>query len=184
MHWLDSTLLALLALGASFGFMSGLLWQVARVASLALGLWATIVLHPQATEVVHELLLDADPMLTEMAAYAGVFLIVYFLFVLVTRFLDRLLQASGFAWFDRLLGAVMGTAKTAAVLGAGCLLIGRMNNPTTREWMERCSVAPALSRGMETTLGMIPDDAKRDLAQSFVTLRAKVDDSASVSTTP
>lgn len=177
MHWLDSTLLALLALGAGFGFMTGLLWQIARVASLALGLWATIIFHDQAVELVQEYLLQgADAMLVNGIAYTIVFLIVYFVLLLVTRFMQKLLQASGFAWMDRFLGALLGTLKTAGVLGAACLLISRMSNSTTRDWMERCSVAPALSRGMESTLAMIPDDRKRDFTDSLITLKSRLDE--------
>ncbi|MEI7685096.1 MAG: CvpA family protein [Planctomycetota bacterium] len=177
MHWLDTTLLALLALGAVFGFMTGLLWQIARVASLALGLWGSILFHEQAVGLVREYALrDADSTLVNGAAYAVVFLIVYFLLLLVTRFLQQLLQASGFAWMDRFLGAMLGAVKTAAVLGAGCLLVSRLSNSTTREWMDRCSIAPVMSRGMETTLAMIPDDTRRDFADSLVTLKAKIDE--------
>ena len=60
MHWLDSTLLAILALGAGFGFMTGLLWQIARVASLALGLWASLLYHDQAAELI-----EVEPVVEE-----------------------------------------------------------------------------------------------------------------------
>jgi uncharacterized membrane protein required for colicin V production len=176
MHWLDSTLLALLALGAGFGFMTGLLLQVARVAGLGLALWATLFLHEQAVQLIQEFLLrDADTNLIKASAYAGVFVIVYVLLIVVTRFAKSLIIASGFAWMDRCLGACLATAKTAAILGAVCLLVSRATNPTTQEWMERCTVAPALSRAMEAALVMIPDDYKKSLAESLVSLRAKVE---------
>lgn len=180
MHWLDSALLALLALGAGFGFMTGLLWQVARVASLCLALAATLLFHEQAVQLVQEFVLrDADVNLIGGSAYVVVFLLVYFLLMLVTRFSQRLIHASGFAWMDRMLGAMLGTMKTGVILGAICLLISRSTAPGPREWMERCSVAPTLSRSMEIALGLIPEDYKRNLAESLVTLRAKVDQEAS-----
>ncbi len=177
MHWLDSTLLALLALGAGVGFMTGLLLQVARVAGLGVALWGSLFFHEQAVQLIQELILrDADKNLVKASAYTVVFLIVYFLLLLVTRFAKSLIVASGFAWMDRFLGACLATAKTAAILGAVCLLISRATHPTAREWMDRCTVAPALSRGMEAALVMIPDDYKKSLADSLVSLRAKVDD--------
>lgn len=177
MHWLDSTLLAILALGAVFGFMTGLLWQIARVASLALGLWASLLYHDQAAELIQEYLLrDADTTLNSALAYTAVFVVVYIVLLLVTGAMKKLVVASGFAWMDRCLGAMLGTVKTAAILGAGCLLVGRLTNPTAREWMERCSVAPALSRGMENALAMIPDDTKRNFSDSLTTLRAKIEE--------
>jgi uncharacterized membrane protein required for colicin V production len=177
MHWLDSTLLALLALGAGVGFMTGLLLQIARVAGLGVALWATLFLNVQAVELIQEFLLrDADANLVKASAYVVVFLVVYFLLLLVTRFAKSLVVASGFAWMDRCLGACLATAKTAAILGAVCLLVSRATNPTAREVMERCTVAPALSRGMEAALVMIPDDYKKSLADSLVSLRAKVEE--------
>jgi membrane protein required for colicin V production len=177
MHWLDSTLLALLALGAGVGFMTGLLLQVARVAGLGVALWATLYCNEQAVQLIQEFLLrDADAHLVKAAAYTAVFVVVYILLLIVTRFVKSLIVASGFAWMDRFLGACLATVKTAAILGAVCLLLSRATNATTQEWMTRCTVAPALSRGMEMALVMIPDDYKKSLADSLVSLRAKVEE--------
>jgi uncharacterized membrane protein required for colicin V production len=177
MHWLDSTLLALLALGAGVGFMTGLLLQVARVAGLGVALWATLFFNEQAAQLIQEFLLqDADVHLVKASAYASVFVVVYFLLLIVTRFAKSLIVASGFAWMDRFLGACLATAKTAAILGAICLLLSRATNPAAREWMERCTVAPALSRAAEVALVLIPDDYKQNLAESLVSLRAKVEE--------
>src|SRR6187455_773192 len=108
MHWLDSTLLALLALGAGFGFMTGLLLQVARVAGLGVALWATLFLHDQAVQLIQEFVLrDADSHLIKATAYTSVFVIVYILLLIVTRFAKSLIVASGLAWVDRCLGACL-----------------------------------------------------------------------------
>ncbi len=161
--------------------MTGLLLQVARVAGLGIALWATLFFHEQAAQLIQEFLLrDADTNLIKASAYTAVFLIVYFLLLIVTRCAKSLIVASGFAWMDRFLGACLATAKTAAILGAVCLLVSRASNPTTREWMDRCTVAPALSRGMEAALVMIPDDYKKSLADSLVSLRAKVEEQEAV----
>ena len=41
MHWLDTTLLAALSLGAVLGFVSGLFWQMARIVSFLAAVAAT-----------------------------------------------------------------------------------------------------------------------------------------------
>ena len=48
MYWLDSTILALLAIGALVGAWTGFLWQVARILSLALSLYAAILANDDA----------------------------------------------------------------------------------------------------------------------------------------
>lgn len=177
MHWLDSTLLALLAIGAVVGFMSGLLWQVARVVSLGVALWATLLFHEPAVKLVSEFVLQgADSNLIRVVAYAVVFLIVYFLLVLATKLVQKMVEASGFSWLDRCLGACLGVTKTAIILGGVCLLISRATNPSMQEWMTRCSIAPSLAHSTESALTLIPEDYKRSLADTLVTLRAKVDE--------
>ena len=172
MHWLDSTLLALLGLGAGFGFFSGLLWQVARVASLGLSLYVCVLVHDQAAELVRDhLLRDADPVVIQGAAYVVVFLIVYCLLLSVTKLAQKLLKASGFAWMDRLLGAGLGAGKTAAILGAGCMLLARFEDQRIKDCLSQSTIAPTLSQAVEAGLTLIPEETKRQLSDSLMSLR-------------
>ena len=50
MHWLDITLLIVLGIGAAMGFCSGLLWQIARVVSLAVSLYVAVVVNADAAD--------------------------------------------------------------------------------------------------------------------------------------
>ena len=54
MHWLDTTILVLLVVGATFGAMSGLLMQVARVVGLSVAVYAAIYLNEWATQALEE----------------------------------------------------------------------------------------------------------------------------------
>jgi uncharacterized membrane protein required for colicin V production len=163
MHWLDTTFLVLLAAGAGLGFCSGLLWQVARVLNLGIALFATFALHEPTVELLQEhALRHADPSVLNGTAYLVVFLACYLLLLLLAHLLQRMLQASGFSWLDRFLGAGLGAVKTAAVLAGICLLLSRLPNPLVQESLSRSALAPTLSHGMESALALIPDDFKRD----------------------
>jgi hypothetical protein len=75
---LQAALLATLALGAILGFVSGLFWQIARIASLAVAVCATIFCHDAAADLLRQWALrDADPSVIQASAYVLVFLAVY-----------------------------------------------------------------------------------------------------------
>lgn len=176
MHWLDTTLLTLLGIGATLGFFSGLLWQIARLAAWGLGLWATIRFHEPAADLVRQhILRNGDSRLVAGVAYVLVFLAVYVSLLLGAALGKRMLEASGFNWLDRLLGALLGAAKSAAVLAGICMLGTRLSHPTVDAWLTQSKIAPALAQGMEQAMTLIPDDAKRDLAETLTQWRGKLD---------
>src|SRR4051812_13914058 len=102
MYWLDMAILALLGFGAGLGFWSGLLWQGARLASLGLSLYATLVLNEPVTRLLHDHAApDADTNLLRAAAYVGVFLAVYILLFAITRILHETIKATKLEFIDR-----------------------------------------------------------------------------------
>jgi membrane protein required for colicin V production len=171
MHWLDTTLLVLLAVGAALGFYSGLLWQVARLASFGLALYGSVLFHAPAVELLRERVLrDGDPRLVDTSAYVVVFLAIYGVLLLVGRALKNLVSASGLGWVDRSLGGCFGFAKAATLLGVLCFL-GNRGTATSHDWINQSTVAAELCRGTESALEMIPDEYKRNLADSLTQLK-------------
>ena len=174
MHWLDTTLLLLLACGAILGFRSGLLWQVARMLSLAVGAYAAILFHEQAVLLVRERLLQgADARLVDVVAYGLVFIVSYGALLLVGRACKGLISALGLGWIDGFLGAALGTAKAAILVAAICLLAGRVHHPQVEEALAHSTLAAQFADGMEKTLALVPDDAKRNLADAVTQLAVK-----------
>ncbi len=170
MHWLDTTFLGLLALGAGLGFASGFFWQIARIASLALSLLATILLHEAAFAFLQDQVLrEADPRIIRAVAYVAVFLAIYLVLYVTTRVLHEGIKATELEAVDRLLGSLFGTAKMALVLGALCLAGGHY--PTAREVMAKSVLAPPLAAGTDSVLVVIPDEYKEHLRHTLVNLR-------------
>jgi membrane protein required for colicin V production len=172
MYWLDTLILALLALGAALGFYSGLLWQVARLLTLVVAVLVTVACNDAACELCREhLLRDAEPRIVQVVAYVLVFLAAYLVLFFATRLLYAGIRASDLEIADRLLGALFGAAKLALIVGGCCLTAANYPHPSTREWLAKSTLAPAFADGMEHVLIVIPDEYKENLRSTLVSLR-------------
>jgi membrane protein required for colicin V production len=168
MHWLDTMLILALLVGAILGFVSGLFWQVARIASLALAVMASILCHATAAQLLRDWLLrDAEPSVVQASAYVTVFIVVYMALFLVTRLLRMWIRATDLALFDRFLGAGLGAVKIALLLGVGCLLLQHAPQPSAQEWLNHSTLAPVFAQGMESAAALVPDDCKQPVLDSF-----------------
>jgi uncharacterized membrane protein required for colicin V production len=172
MYWLDTLLLAILALGAALGFFSGFLWQIARILTLGIALLATIACNDAASHFLRDQLLrEADPRIAQAIAYVLVFLLVYVALFLATRLLYEGIRAADLELLDRLLGGLFGAGKMALILGACCLAAANYPHSATRGWMTKSALAPAFAEGMEHVLIIIPDEYKENLRGTLVSLR-------------
>ncbi len=175
MHWLDTTIVAALGLGAVLGFVSGLFWQIARIASLALAVVGTVLWHDSAVDHLRRWMLrDAEASIVHATAYIGVFLIVYIVMFLVTRILRGWLRATDLALPDRLLGGALGTAKIAVLVGVACLLLRHASHPTAQQALEQSSLAPVFAQSMEQAVALVPDDCTKIVLESFRQLQESV----------
>src|SRR6266446_4943730 len=104
-------------MGAIFGARSGLLWQVARVASFGVAIYASIYLNDWAAQALRELVLQgADPRVGMVLAYLLVFLAIYLVFFGATVLLERGMEAVRLQPLNRLLGGMLGAVKAALLL--------------------------------------------------------------------
>src|SRR5205814_2043498 len=114
MHWLDTTIVVLLGVGATFGAMSGLLMQVARVVGLSAAVCAAVFFHEGATQLLGDnILQEADPRITGGVAYVLVFTLVYLTFHFGSLAMERALKAIKLDTMNRILGGALGAVKTA-----------------------------------------------------------------------
>lgn len=168
MHWLDTTILTAIALGAVLGFVSGLFLQFARIATLALAVAATVLWHESAGQLLRAwVLADAEPAVIDAGAYVTVFLTVYVALFLLTRVLRLWLRATDLALADRFLGAVLGAVKIAALGGAVCLVLRHASHPSAQECLDRSTLAPVFASSMERAVASIPDRYKQPVLDSF-----------------
>ncbi len=182
MHWLDITILVVLGVGAAMGFCSGLLWQVARVVSLALSLYLAILTNSNVADWLGEQWRDASPAFNRVVAFLAVFLLVYLILYIVTRLIHKAIKASKLETLDRLLGALLGAAKMAAVMACVCAVMAALELQIFKEWFAQATIAPHFAKGTETAVAWVPQ-SYRDRIDEGVTevreqLRQRITDAA------
>lgn len=172
MYWLDTTILIALCIGAGLGFWSGLLWQVARVLSLALSAYTTVVVNEPVADFLGEhVLKGVDTRLTRGVAYVLVFVAVYLVLFLLTRLIHKTIRAARLEMLDRLLGAVLGAAKMALVIAALCALLAAVSLPLTQEWLEQSTLAPLFARGTDALFALVPEHYRTQVNENLHQMR-------------
>jgi membrane protein required for colicin V production len=171
-YWLDTVILAVLVIGAVFGAISGFLWQVARVASVGVAVYAAIYLNDWAAYLLDETLLQgADPRVGMVLAYLVVFVAIYLAFFCGTLLLERALMAVRLEPLNRLLGAALGAVKAALLLGAIFLGMASYPHARTQEILDRSLAAPTLAESMQLVIVAIPQEYKDWLCNGLKNLR-------------
>lgn len=138
--WFDLAILGLLLISASIGVMRGLVSEV-----LALIAWviAFLVARTGSPSLAHlfSTWLD-EPILRQLAAFAGLFLITLLLLAALRWFISHLLRAIGLGPLDRMLGACFGFARGLLILWCGVLLAGLTSLPSTSSWQTARLIPP------------------------------------------
>ncbi len=168
MHWIDIVILVLLGIGAAMGFCTGLLWQVARVVSLCAALYLAIIFNGSASEWLAGQWQDLNPAVYRVAAFVAVFIGVYLVLYFITHLLHKAIKASRLETADRLLGALLGVIKMAAVASCICALMSALALPLFEGWFENAVLAPYFAKGTHTVYGWVPQEY-RDRADEAVT---------------
>jgi uncharacterized membrane protein required for colicin V production len=164
MYWLDTTILAILGVGAVFGALSGLLMQLARLVGFAVALYAAIACNDGASALVQRSFVqDADPLVARIVAYVVVFLVVYLSIFLTTVALERGMKAVKLQVVNRVLGALLGAAKLGLLLGALFLGVRHYPSDATREMMRRSTLAPVLAQGAENLVVALAAEYRDEL---------------------
>jgi len=163
MHWLDSTILALLAAAAVFGAWSGLVNQLFRWAGFGLSLYAAVCLHAWAGERLSVWFLrGADPLVCDILGYAVVFLVVYSVVFLAALLVERGVRAARLQGLNRSLGALLALGKMGLLLGAIAYALQKLPVEAAREPLEESAIAPLLARGVELGLRLVPEEQKQE----------------------
>ncbi|MCC6418337.1 MAG: CvpA family protein [Gemmataceae bacterium] len=168
MYWLDTTILAVLGIGALFGAVSGLLMQLARLIGFAIALYVAICFNADAAALTQRWFVqEADPRVAQIVAYVGVFLLVYLGIFLFTLILERGMRAARLQGLNRVLGALLGATKVGLILGAVFLALEHVPNDATQQMVQRSTIAPVLARGTESLVVALaneyPDEVRSGL---------------------
>jgi membrane protein required for colicin V production len=172
LYWLDSAILAVLLIGFVFGALSGFVWQVARVASIGLAIYAAIYLNEWAAGLLQDLALQgADPRVAMVLAYLLVFIAIYLIFFSATLLVERGMTAVRLQPLNRLLGGGLGALKAGLLLGAVFLGMASYPHARTQEFLDRSLLAPPLAETMQLVIVAVPREYKDWLCSGLNNLR-------------
>lgn len=175
MHWLDITLLIVLALGAVLGARRGLLWQVARILTFGLAIYVCIYYHETVAGWIAPYLQDASALVVSVLSYVAVFLVVYLICYGVTLLLEAAVKAAKLKTTDRILGAALGALKAALLSGAVLMGLALIGIPQTDEAIARSQVAQVELQMMRGVIVAVPQDYK----EQFTEARERIQEKAS-----
>jgi uncharacterized membrane protein required for colicin V production len=175
MHWLDITLLIVLALGALLGARRGLLWQVTRILTFALAIYVCIYYHETVAAWIAPYLKDASALIVSILSYVAVFLVVYLVSYGLTLLLEAGVKAAKLKTTDRILGAGLGALKAALLSGAVLMGLAMVGIPQTDEAIARSQVAQVELQIMRGVIVAVPQDYK----EQFKDARERIQEKAS-----
>jgi len=109
MNWLDFTLIGVITMGTLFGIITGPLWQIYRISSVALSVAVALLLHKLLSSIIKEVL---DPKISSILGYAIIFGVTLIVTYAVGNLFRRFLVKRKFGMSGRLIGGGISFTKT------------------------------------------------------------------------
>jgi membrane protein required for colicin V production len=150
----DVAVLAVLALSTLFAFLRGAVRELIALASWV----AAVVLALGFGGKVAALLpgLEASPTARHVLAFALIFVGSLMAGALIAFLLSKMIRAAGLGFLDRLLGAVFGLARGAAIVVLFVLVAGVTALPRY-EWWQNALLEPVLVTGALALRPWLPE---------------------------
>ncbi len=157
MNWLDFTLIGVISLGTLFGIITGPLWQIYRISSVALSVAVSLLLHRLLTSIIKEIF---SPNASSMLGYAIVFGVTLIATYAVGNLFRRFLVKRKFGMSGRLIGGGISFIKTVITC---CVIIAGVSfwgNSQTGKAIEESVIAKNLDKGTKKVIPLFPQEIK------------------------
>jgi uncharacterized membrane protein required for colicin V production len=157
MNWLDFTLIGVIAMGTLFGIITGPLWQIYRISSVALSVAVALLLHKLLSSIIKEIF---NPKVSSILGYAVTFGIILVVTYAIGNLFRRFLTKRKFGISGRLIGGGISFTKTVITC---CMIIAGVSfwgNDQTRETIDNSLIAKNLDKGTKTVIPLFPQEIK------------------------
>jgi uncharacterized membrane protein required for colicin V production len=172
MNWLDSVIVALLATAAVLGAFSGLLMQVFRLVGFGASLYGSLRFHVAIVPWLRDNLMQgADPRALSLVAFGGLFVGIYLSIFVATLLMEKGVRATQLQFLNRSFGAVLSVAKMSLLVGGACYALERLPYEPTKQAIEASRLAVLMARGIDRGAGLVPEEWKKDLSDSWIQMR-------------
>jgi membrane protein required for colicin V production len=172
----DLAVVAVLALSAIFAFARGFVREVLSIAAWVGAALITLYGFNYVVGVVTRFV--TTPLLAELMAGAGLFLVSLIALTILTGSIARLVQWSALTPIDRTLGLIFGVARGAVLVSIAYFVVDITLPPNDRpNWLQDARSQPLLAQGADMLRDMLPeslqlksasasDDADRSFGQA------------------
>lgn len=158
LNGLDYTIIAVIGLGAIYGFSRGALRMVTSLLSLIGGLYAASLYHGAAADFAGREF-GAGAATARIIGYVAVFVLVFLAIEIVGNMTIRLVQLVRMGWIDRLIGGAAGAALATIALGFAIMAM-MVLLPARAEILKNSQLAPELLTWDNRLLDCIPPELK------------------------
>jgi membrane protein required for colicin V production len=156
MNMLDLAIIAVIALSAIFAFARGLVRE-----ALSIIAWvgaALITLYGFATVYGFILRYVTTPLLADLIAGAGIFVISLIILTILTGYLARFVSSSALSPIDRTLGLIFGLARGVLLVSLAYLAVDISLPPSDRPgWIKEAKSERFLAKGAEMLRAALPE---------------------------
>jgi membrane protein required for colicin V production len=176
MNAVDLAVLVVIALSAVFAFARGFVREALSIAAWVGAAIITLYGFGFAYAIVVRFV--TTPLLADLVAGVGLFLISLIVLTILTGFLARFVHSSALSPIDRTLGLIFGVVRGAVLVSLAYLVLDISVPQTDRPgWLRDAKSEPLLAQGAGLLRGMLPeslqiksasaiDDAQRALSQA------------------
>lgn len=154
----DLVIVGLFVLLIGRGIWLGLLKQVTGFVALYLGYFVASQYHDRIFPVLRDI--SENPKVVFLTSYVILFVVTYVVVMLLGKALGYVLQMTITAWFDRLLGALVGFAKAIILAVLLHMILGTILAPEN-QMLRSCMTCDALNGAAGFTRELIRDEEVR-----------------------
>jgi len=157
MNWLDFTLIGVIAMGTLCGIITGPLWQIYRISSVALSIAVALLLHKLLSSIIKEIFsLNVSSILGYAVTFGITLVVTYAIGNLFRRFLTK----RKFGISGRLIGGGISFTKTVITC---CMIIAGVSfwgSNEARKTIDNSLIAKNLDKGTKTLIPLFPQEIK------------------------
>jgi membrane protein required for colicin V production len=162
----DLAVLVVIALSAAFAFARGFVREALSIAAWVGAALITLYGFNSVYGITTRFV--TTPLLAELVAGAGLFLVSLIVLTILTSSIARLVQFSALSPIDRTSGLIFGVARGAVLVAIAYLVVDITLPPNARpNWLRDARSQPLLAQGADMLRGILPDSLQLKSASAM-----------------
>lgn len=168
---LDIVFVVILAISVIVGMMRGAIREVMSLLGLAAAIYFAFKFSDGLSKNYIAKIFE-DPRVSYIVAFVLIIVLTLFAIAIINVLTNKLLNASGLSFVNRLLGLVFGLLRGTIINAVIVLIIGFIPGATNENWWKQSTLAPFFKQVAQQASGQLPKDLSGYLDSSKKTLNS------------